>query len=76
MRGMLGLVSLLIVGVAAAYYFTTAQPEMAQPATYNQIESQANAAAAQMAKDPQTEVDAATGGVSPPAATNAAPSGN
>jgi hypothetical protein len=76
MRGMLGLVSLLLIGVAAAFYFTATQPEVAQQGTYNKIESQANAAAAQMAKDPQTEVDAATKGVSAPAATNAAPSGD
>ena len=70
---MFGLVSLLVVGVAAAYYFTAAQPQVAQTGQYQKIESQANAAAALMAKDPQPQVDAATGDSTPAPATNAPP---
>jgi hypothetical protein len=79
MRGLFGLVSLLIVAAGAAYYFTAGQPEVAQPGRYQKIESQANAAAASMqnsAQAAQDKVDAANGATPPAPATNAAPSGN
>ena len=82
MRGLFSIVSLLIIAVAAAFYFTSGTPEVSNPGQYQKIEAQANAAAAQMAKDPQLEVDAASGDAKPappPAtapATNAPPAGH
>jgi hypothetical protein len=74
MRGILGLVSLLIIGVGAALYFTQTAPEAAaERGTYSKIEDQAHAAAAKMATDPQIQVDAATAAANgeAPSATNA-----
>ncbi len=76
MRGMLGLVSLLIIGVGAAYYFTSLQAPVQETGQYQKIESQAQHAAALMQHDPQAQVDAATGDAPPPPATNAPPAGN
>lgn len=75
MRAMFGIVSLLVVGAVAAFYFTTAQPEL-QPGQYQKIQSQAEATAKLMQHDPQADVDAASGSSSSSPATNAPPSGN
>jgi hypothetical protein len=76
MRGVLGLVSLLIIAVGGALYFTETQP-VAEQQTYQKAESQANKAAALIANRGQAQVDAATGDKpAPPPATNAPPAGN
>jgi hypothetical protein len=79
MRGLFGLVSLLIVAAGAAYYFTAAQPEVARPGQYQKIESQANGAAALMRNSGQAaqdQVDSASGVTPAPPATNGPPPGN
>jgi hypothetical protein len=71
---MFGIVSLLIMGVAAAWYFTSAQPEVTQPGQYQKLQSKAEATAKLMQHDPQADVDAASQSSSP--ATNTPPQGN
>ena len=79
MRGVLGLVSLLIVAVGAALYFTETNPEVADKQVYENVTAQANKAAATMAnrgQDAQAQVDAASGDTPAAPATNAPPTGN
>jgi hypothetical protein len=79
MRGMLGLLSLLIAGVGAAYYFTSLQAPVQEKGQYQKIESQAQHAATLMQNDgqaAQAQVDAASGDTPPAPATNAPPGGN
>ena len=79
LRGVLGLVSLLIVAVGSVLYFTETQPEVADKQVSENVTAQANKAAALMAHrgdDAQAQVDAATDDKPAPAATNAAPTGN
>ena len=73
---MFSLVSLLILGVAAAFYFTSTQVELQPVGGYQGLKSKAEAAAAQMQRDGQTQVDAATAPATPPATTNTPSSGN
>ena len=76
MRGMLGLLSLLIIGVGAAVYFTSMQTPVQETGQYQKIESQAQHAAALMQHDPQAQVDSASSDTPPAPATNAPPAGN
>ncbi len=79
LRGVLGLVSLLIVAVGAALYFTETQPEVADKQVSDNVTAQANKTAALMAHrgdDAQDQVDAASGDKPAATATNAAPKGN
>lgn len=76
LRGMLGLLSLLIIGVGAAYYFAELQAPVAETGQYQKIESQAQHAAALMQHDAQAQVDSASGDAAPAPATNAPPAGN
>ncbi len=79
MRAVFGLVSLLIVAVGGALYFTEAQPEVADKQVSENVTAEANKAAALMAHrgdDAQAQVDAASGDKPTTAATNAAPTGN
>ena len=77
MRGVFSIVSLLVVCVAAALYFTSAQPVvLQQPGGYQNLQLKAENAVKQQESDPQAEVDAASHSPSPPPATNAPPSGN
>jgi hypothetical protein len=78
MRGMLGLVSLLIVGVGGAFYYSSMQAPVAQAGQYQKIESQANHAASLMQHDgeaQQAQVDAAMSDT-PAAPAPAAPATN
>jgi hypothetical protein len=61
MRAGFSLVSLLVVAALAAYYFTS-QPVLQTDtsAGYQRIEDKARTAAAQLAHNPQADVDAAT----------------
>jgi len=76
MRGMFGLVSLLIVTVGGVMYFTETQPEVADKEVSQNVQNQANKAAALMANrgdDAQAQVDAASGDKPAAPATNAPP---
>jgi Flp pilus assembly protein TadG len=78
MRGLFGLVSLLIVAVGAVMYFQETSP-VAQKQTVQNIETEANKAAATMQKSydkAQAQVDAVAGDTNAVPATNAPPSGN
>jgi type II secretory pathway pseudopilin PulG len=76
MRGMLSLVSLLVIGVGAAYYFTSMQAPVQQAGEYQNVQTQAQHAASLMQHDgeaQQAQVDAAIADPAPassPATTN------
>jgi hypothetical protein len=73
-RGIFGIVSLLVIGVAAAFYFTSAQPELTQPGQYQKLQSKVDATVKLMQHDPQADLDAASRTSSP--ATNTPAPGN
>ena len=77
MRGIFSLLSLLIIGLVAAFYMTSAQPEFKQAGQYQGLESKVAATTKLMQHDPQADVDAATArALDSSAVTNTPPTNN